>query len=585
MQGVGAAGWAFAAANAQMGFAQAGGASANGSILSLNCNSGTPIPSRGRSLMKFSFNFPEPCVAFEGLQIGFRVFTFENVYAPDEKRITVEQRPNGLEIRCSQLVWAGGQQTAPGTITAHLVKNGDTIELRAEAQMEQRVKTLAVVVRGVPKGRISGGGGNFDDSRNNEVLLGYPFSAGDLNYAGGLTTPLVMIEQGPSQFFYLSAEDTHVRATRFYFQPCDDAYRVELITEGDGWVKSDRLESPVWRLGKAPSVEAAARPHFTRLEKTYSIPDWETRPDVPKWMRGVSLVAALHGMHYTGYVFNTFPKMLTMLEWMAGKIDPHRVLVFLPAWDGRYYWDYPDYRVSERLGGDTAFRRLIDRGHSLGFRFMPMYGTNAANRGLASYSKIADAATSKIDGDHMDLNWVDWDNDRHHEGWLSYMSLGVDSYRRWMFDRIDDMISRYHVDAYFLDIVGGWTNNPAADMHAGVRRLVQDLRAKHPEVMAAGEMHYDALLEFIPLFQVFATAGYPPGMQKYVRNFYHLSHPAPGRGSTGVHESGFGRWNPQTLSMGGRIVIPTLTVVDDTFDKYRDQMQAVVEAAAKWTPG
>ncbi len=27
----------------------------------------------------------------------------------------------------------------------------------------------------------------------------------------------------------------------------------------------------------------------------------------------------------------------------------------------------------------------------------------------------------------MDLNWVDWDNDRHQDGWLAYMNLGVDS--------------------------------------------------------------------------------------------------------------------------------------------------------------
>lgn len=34
---------------------------------------------------------------------------------------------------------------------------------------------------------------------------------------------------------------------------------------------------------------------------------------------------------------------------------------------------------------------------------------------------------AKIDGDVMNLNWVDRDNDRHLDGWLSYMNLGVDS--------------------------------------------------------------------------------------------------------------------------------------------------------------
>lgn len=54
-------------------------------------------------------------------------------------------------------------------------------------------------------------------------------------------------------------------------------------------------------------------------------------------------------------------------------------------------------------------------------------------------------------------------------------------------------------------------------MHTGTRKLIRDLRAKYPDVMPAGEMRYDALLEFIPLFQVFTPRAYPPATQKYSR--------------------------------------------------------------------
>ena len=66
--------------------------------------------------------------------------------------------------------------------------------------------------------------------------------------------------------------------------------------------------------------------------------------------------------------------------------------------------------------------------------------------------------------------------------------------------------------------------------------------------------------------------------QKYSRFFQHLSSPAPGRGSSGVHESGFGRFNPETLSLNNN-AIPTLQVVDDTFDKYRDVMAEIIRSA------
>ena len=49
--------------------------------------------------------------------------------------------------------------------------------------------------------------------------------------------------------------------------------------------------------------------------------------------------------------------------------------------------------------------------------------------------------------------------------------------------------------------------------------------------------------------------------RKYSRFFQHLSAPAPGRGSSGVHEFGFGRFNPETLSLSPN-AIPTLQVVD-----------------------
>jgi len=153
------------------------------------------------------------------------------------------------------------------------------------------------------------------------------------------------------------------------------------------------------------------------------------------------------------------------------------------------------------------------------------------------------------------------------------MNLGVKSWREWLTGRIADAIERYGVDAYFLDIAGGWVNNPQADMHEGMRQLVLDLRARYPRVMPCGEMHYDGLLEFIPFYQV--------GMgraARYARVFSHLSHGAPGRGSSGVHESGFGGFRHETLGLAPG-TIPTLSVVDDTFTGHQSMMETVIERA------
>ena len=545
-------------------------------ILPLTSTSEVFTPSHGRAFMRLSFAFPEPSVEFEGYRFGFLVFTRENVYGLDAGRMTAARTPSGLEIRATRLVWAGGQQAAPGRVIAQLQKHGDFIEWDVTAEMGQPIKAVTTVIRNVPRGRISPAGNEPFDPQDNELLFGYPFSGGDLfgaNTAWGLTTPLLIVQRAEGDCVFVSSLDDRVRAKRFFLQPGEQAYRVEAVFEAEGWKDQTTLRVPTWRLGLAKTLDDAVQAHTAHLEHAYHLAPWETRRDAPDWLRRLALVVTLHGMHYTGYVFNDYAHMLEIARWVATRIPPERVLLFLPAWDGRYYWDYPLYRASDRMGGEAGLQRLIEEAHGLGFRVMPMFGANAANRRQAIFARIAGAATHKIDGDRFDLNWVDWDNDRHQEGWLSYMNLGVASWRDWLSARIADVIERYRVDAYFLDIAGGWMNNPQADMHEGMRQLVLGLRARYPQVMPCGEMHYDALLEFIPLYHV--GLGRAAG---YARAFSHLSHPAPGFGSSGVHESGFSRFTHETLGLAPGI-IPTLSVVDDTFTGHQSMMEAVIERA------
>ena len=547
---------------------------APGEILDLTSTSEIFIPPRGRSYMKFSFDFPEPSVAYGDYRFGFLVFTDENTYGLDRSKLTVDVRGDELQVLCKGFTWAGGQEKATGSFAATLRRTGTTIEWSAFAEMEHPIKTVSTIIRGVPRGQVSFGGGAFTDLRDGESLVGYPFGGGDLNASGSMNTPLLMIQTPANDVVYISSLDSRVRPKRFYLAPGDTTYRVEAIHENDGWQNTKRINTPTWRIGRVATADEAVNLHMQHLEQAYHIPTWESRTDVPDWMRRIAMVTTLHGQHYTGYIFNDYAKMLDTLRWMATQIPGDRVLVFLSAWDGRYYWDYPNYKVSDRMGGDAGFRKLVDEGHKLGFKIMPMYGMNSANKKLPIWPKIADAITQKIDGDVYNLNWVDWNNDRHQDGWLGYMNLGADSWRKYLEGRIGEMIEKYNVDAYFLDIAGGHVNSTNGDMHEGTKTLVMDLRAKYPKVACVGEMPYDALHAFIPMYH----AGGGARWNKYSRFFQHLSSPAPGRGSSGVHESGFGRFNTETLSLSPN-AIPTLQVVDDTFAKHRDVMAAIIQKA------
>src|SRR5262249_7498732 len=157
-------------------------------------------------------------------------------------------------------------------------------------------------------------------------------------------------------------------------------YRVEAIVESEAWTPQRRMTAPTLRITKTTTVGDAAGAHYDHIARAFDVARWDRRSDVPDWMKGTALGVTLHGMHYTGYVFNDYARMSAILRWIATRIPGDRVLAFLAAWDGRYYWDYPLYRAADRMGGDTGFRALIHESQALGFKMMPMFGTNAANR-------------------------------------------------------------------------------------------------------------------------------------------------------------------------------------------------------------
>jgi len=525
--------------------------------------------------MNFSFDFPEPSVEFAGYRFGFRVFTYENVYVPDPSAMRAVDADDGsLRAEATGILWAGGQEKSPGRLAAHFRREGEAVIWRVEAEHEGHpLKAITTVVRSIPRGRISAGGARFFDPGNDEVLYHYPI----VTWAAGPQTgqsvfPFLVVEGKDGGHVLLDCLDDQVRPKRLYLQPSQDGWRAELVAEEKAHRPSHRFAAPPWRILKARSKDEAFRAHQQHFEKAFRVTAWDARRDVPDWMRQIRLVLNIHGAHWTGYVFNTFARITEILEWTASQIDPRQVLVFLPAWDGRYYWNYPLYKPDPRMGGAEGLKKLIDRGHRLGFRFMPMFGLHANNYFQSKPAELGDALALTADGNHKYIDNADWDGDRRAEGWDFLMNPGHPAWRRWMTERISEVIATFGVDAYFLDIAFAYVNDARHDMYDGLRLLIEGLSERHPGVMACGEAYYDALFPLIPLYHVFYQPEYPDLAMRYVRAFSHLAHPAPGRGSSGVHEAGFGKFPPVEQPHQ----IATLSIVEDTFTKYRAQMEDVI---------
>jgi hypothetical protein len=280
-------------------------------------------------------DFNDPFYDFGGYRWAFRVFTPENTYGLDPATVTLTSTANGLRLHAAGLTWAGGQEKAEGSLTVEFTQDGDAIEWRAQAHhASQPVKSVGALVEGVPRGHVAWYDGDFFDPGENEQLRYYPFGG---KYGNGMASPLMFVRNG-ERFWFARVGDTVVRPHRFFLRPAGGSYHAEFITEGRAYEWSNDFHGPTWRVGFTDDPAKVYAQHQAHLESAFHLQPFESRSDCPNWARNLQLVVNLHGMHWTGYVFNSFERMLEILRWTAERIDAKRVLVYLPAWDGRYYW-------------------------------------------------------------------------------------------------------------------------------------------------------------------------------------------------------------------------------------------------------
>lgn len=104
-----------------------------------------------------SYSFPAPHFCLGGFEFSVMVYTFRNVYAPEEGKVELEQDENTLSARCEGLVWAGGQMKMPGNVTvkARICEKG--IEVEASASIEgisEDIRSIKLIIYGLSDGEI-----------------------------------------------------------------------------------------------------------------------------------------------------------------------------------------------------------------------------------------------------------------------------------------------------------------------------------------------------------------------------------------------------------------------------------------------
>lgn len=526
----------------------------------------------------YSFDLNDPLIEIAGWKLSFQIITLENIYGLDAASFQVEATGTGWQITCTCLSWAGQQQQADGYFRAEIEREGERgLRVRMQARAPHPIRVVKMLLRDLPLVMPLD---TLDQPRevpHNGLLDKYP---------NQLRLPLLLAELADKTRIGARCQDPHARAKRFAtyrerMGKLAGTYTLECIHEEDARWFAEEIEVPLWVLDWDVDAGSFREAQLAFNEQSLGVTPWDIRTDMPAWVRDTSLVLTLHGMHWSGYVFNTYAQMLDIIRFAAERIDGKHILAYLPGWEGRYYWKAGDFSPDERLGGEAGFAALCDGARALGVRVMPMFAATCANAwdddfqrfGAASYMKTG--TRNRFHG-----NQPDWDLSRTQDtGWQAWLNVGAPAWQDELVRQVRGLIDRFGFDAVFLDCTEVWVNDPDYNLLEGFRQLVARLREGKPDLLITGEDWWDGLLAIFPMFQ---KASYgrqePDWLVRYARLFAHIQDPEPGRGSTGVFESGFEQYQPLPES---ELFIPTIAFVDGTLQTARQQVEAVIEQAKR----
>ena len=536
------------------------------------------------------YDFKDPYVDFKGLKFAIRLSTDNNIYCPNPEQMNIKKlSENEVVLHSNSLSSAGGQLISGGSIELKLSLTADNrISISAKGSHPSEVsKTILVIIKGIKVESMvseqpqAKGVQNFKDKKG--IRVSYPSRAA--------TMPLVFFTTSDKEWHVIS-KDRKIRKKGFacLYDHITNEPVILLSHDADMRKISTNIKAPKWVLGNdRPRIEVV-KERCVDLEEYFGLTPFIRKQKVHKdWIDNLKLVTFLHGTHWTGYIFNTYDQMGEQLEWISQTVDGKKILVFLPAWDGRYYVNYPEHEPEGRMGGSDGLKRLVKKAHRLGMKIVLMLG--GPNLSTFEFLKKNDMMGTglKTPSGHQELqNWLDWNTDLKIETMGLIMNFGHPKYLDYMISKTSELFDIYGIDGVFLDGTLRWQNSPDYSAYEGLVKYTKEIRKKYPQKLIMGEDGYDAVYG---LFDLFHTSGGPLGLEnyllRYTRQFYYLAYPSE-NGSAGIHEIGWSNDSHTIKNADPKYTIPSISLFYGDKEKYgfqiREKLKSYKNWELKWTP-
>ena len=536
------------------------------------------------------YDFKDPYIDFQGLKFAIRLSTDNNIYCPNPGQMNIKKlSENEVVLHSNSLSSAGGQVISGGSIELKLSLTADNrISISAKGSHPSEIsKTILVIIKGIKVESMvseqsqAKGVQVFKDKKG--IRVSYPSRAA--------TMPLVFFTTSNREWHVIS-KDRKIRKKGFacLYDHLTNEPVILLSHDADMRKISTNIKAPQWVLGNdRPRIEVV-KERCVDLEEYFSLTPFNKKHKVHKdWIDNLKVVTFLHGTHWTGYIYNTYDQMGEQLEWISQMLDGKQILVFLPAWDGRYYVNYPEHEPERRMGGSDGLKRLVKKAHRLGMKIVLMLG--GPNLSTFEFLKKNDmmGAGLKTPSGHEELqNWLDWNTDLKIETLGLIMNFGHPKYLDYMISKTSELFDIYGIDGVFLDGTLRWQNSPDYSPYEGLVKYTKEIRKKYPQKLIMGEDGYDAVYG---LFDLFHTSGGPLGLEnyllRYTRQFYYLAYPSE-NGSAGIHEIGWSNDSHTINNADPKYTIPSISLFYGDKEKYEFQIKEKFKNyknwELKWTP-
>ena len=252
-----------------------------------------------------------------------------------------------------------------------------------------------------------------------------------------------------------------------------------------------------------PPPELTLREHKCMAEVWRDYREWmdqawpRASAFAPDWTRNLPAAVFVEMWTGRGTITHTFDDLARLLGSMHEKGIPRGALLYFWGFHAPFDTRYPEYWPAEELGGESGLLRVVETAARLGYLLMPHLNYWGCDGRLSVYKQFREEQVRDRSGEPQ--GWR-----TEGEPPIEYIRPSCDAWRNLMADTCRRFVSRFQVDALFLDQLGWFVDDPQCDFDRATAQYIESMQTACPGVALAGEIFHERCRS-LPLWQAWGT--------------------------------------------------------------------------------